>query len=170
MEGLGLLLALGGLGAAHTGYSITPHWLALLAFCHFLIVSCLEGDYKRDGLIQDTGGPIISIEPASLWSSPACPLVLQNLPSPTRRSSLAPWLSRKCSPRVSGRQMVPRDMAPRANPGGRLSPRQPDTEDAGREARTDLRAARPHPGKGALRQLARSLEPELAHATTWRLG
>ena len=42
-----------------------PSFIGLIGFCHFLIVSCLEGDYKRDGLIQDTGGPIISIEPAS---------------------------------------------------------------------------------------------------------
>ena len=47
----------------------------------------------------------------------------------------------------------PGDMAPRANPGGRLSPQRPDTGRRGRRPGWTA-AAHPHPGKGALLQLA----------------
>lgn len=80
VEGLGLLLAL-GLRAAHTDYSITPHLLALLAFVISSLSPVWREDYKHDGLIQDTGGPIISIKPASpLGQALPALLSLQNLP------------------------------------------------------------------------------------------
>lgn len=65
-EGSALLLALGLRGwAACTGYSITLYLLALLAFVISSLSPVWREDYKCDGLIQDTGGPIISVEPAS---------------------------------------------------------------------------------------------------------
>lgn len=48
VEGLGLLLAL-GLGAAHTGYSITPHLLALLAF----VISSLSPVWRETINVMD---------------------------------------------------------------------------------------------------------------------
>lgn len=73
-RGLALLLALGLRGwAVHTGYSITLYLLALLASVISSLPPVWREDYKCDGLIQDTGGPIISVKPASYIGQPSQP-------------------------------------------------------------------------------------------------
>lgn len=79
-RGSAFLLALGLRGwAAHTAYSITHYLLALLAF----VISSLSPvwrDYKCDGFTQDTGGPIISVKPASLLGQASLPSTILATP------------------------------------------------------------------------------------------
>lgn len=76
-----LLLALGLRGqAAHTGYSITLYLLALLAFVISSLSPVWREDYKCDGLTQDTGGPIISVKPASLLGQTSPPSTILMAP------------------------------------------------------------------------------------------
>lgn len=113
-RGLALLLALGFRGwVVHTSYSITLYLLALLASVISSLPPVWREDYKCDGLIQDTGGPIISVKPASHLGQPPSPQ-LSHSPSHSlarRVSSMPGFLGRGgTAERVSGRQMVSQEI------------------------------------------------------------
>lgn len=164
-EGLSLLQAL-GLRAAHTGYSITLHLLALLAFVISSLSPVWREDYKCDGLIQDTGGPIISIEPASPLGqalSALCPC--RTSLGPTHRSSLAPgcpgsaaregeWQTDGAQETRLQEQILEADSAH----GGQTQ------RTAGQEDGMDRRCSARVRGRGLCCDLHASLEPEPAHA------
>lgn len=114
-SGSALLLALGFRGwAAHAGYSITLYLLALLASVISSLPPVWREDYKCDGLIQDTGGPITSVKPASLLAQ-ALPALSGSAALPAAGHAEPAWClafqEEGVQPgRVSGRQMVPQEI------------------------------------------------------------
>lgn len=81
---------------ALAGYSITLYLLALLASVISSLPSVWREDRKCDGLRQDTGGPIISVKPATLLGQASQPsAVLQLFPQPCMQSQPGAWPSRK---------------------------------------------------------------------------
>lgn len=158
-RGPAVLLALGlREWAARTGYSITLYLLALLAFVISSLSPVWREDYKRDGLIQDTGGPITSVEPASpLGQALPVPCPRGTSHSLARRNSLVAGRPGRGSAAQEGEWQAdgPQDTSPMAKLETCSGPQRPGTKDCGARGQDVPLADQPTSGEGALLGLAR---------------
>lgn len=160
-----MLLALGlREWAARTGYSITLYLLALLAFVISSLSPVWREDYKRDGLIQDTGGPITSVEPASpLGQALPVPCPRGTSHSLARRNSLVPGRPGRGSAAQEGEWQAdgPQEThLQRQNWRPAWAHRGLAQRTVGPEDRTYRWLISPHPGRGLCLDLHAFLESE----------